>query len=62
MGKNLNEDKEWSVMDRADLVRAVEEGIAIAEIADFLMRREDEILTKMAELGITHPGVGNSKH
>lgn len=62
MDKNLNEDKEWSVMDRADLVRAVEEGIAIAEIADFLMRREDEILTKMAELDLSHPGVRNEKH
>ena len=54
--KNRNEDNEWSLMDRVDLIRAVEEGVPIMEIADFLMRREDEVVAKMAELGLTHPG------
>ena len=54
--KNLNEDNEWSLMDRVDLIRAVKDGVPIMEIAEFLMRREDEVVTKIAELGLTHSG------
>ena len=53
--KNLNEDNEWSLMDRIDLAQFVEQGVPIKEIADFLMRREDEVVTKIAEIGLTHP-------
>ena len=56
--KNLNEDKIWSDMDVWDLECAVANGNTIAEIADFLMRREDEIVAKIVELDLEHPETG----
>ena len=43
----------WSVMDIFDLENYVARGIALKEVADFLMRREDEVLAKVTELGLS---------
>jgi hypothetical protein len=53
MAKKLNEDKPWSEMDVSDLKNHFAGGAPIAEIADLLMRRDDEILLKLEELGLT---------
>lgn len=50
--ENYNEDKPWSEMDILDLQNCVERGISLKEIADFLMRREDEVVEKINELGL----------
>ena len=51
--KNINEDKPWSEMDVFDLKSGLDYGNSVTEVAEFLMRREDEVLTKMAELGLS---------
>jgi hypothetical protein len=53
MPKNINEDKPWSEMDVFDLKSGLDYGNSVTEVAEFLMRREDEVLTKMAELGLS---------
>lgn len=50
--KNRNEDKFWSEMDLFDLKNGLERGDSFAELADLLMRREDEIEANVIELSI----------
>jgi hypothetical protein len=48
----LNEDQHWSDMDVADLKNGLEHGDTIPEVSAFLMRSEEEVRGKMAELGL----------
>ena len=50
-----DEDKPWSEMDLFDLENGLTRGDTIAELADFLMRREDEVERKAIELGLLSP-------
>jgi hypothetical protein len=50
-----NEDKPWSAMDLFDLHNHLEQGASFAETAEFLIRREEEVRVKAAELGIRAP-------
>ena len=50
--KNRNEDKPWSEMDLFDLKNGLQRGDSFTELADFLMRREEEIEAKAIELSI----------
>ena len=59
IGKKLNEDKPWSEMDLYDLRDAVESGTPIREIADFMLRSEDEIKSKVSELQLGWPPEGS---
>ncbi len=59
MGKKLNEDKPWSEMDLYDLRDAVASGLPAREIADFMLRREDEITSKVSELQLGWPSEGS---
>ena len=47
-----NEDKPWSQMDLDDLENAFRRGKPVAEIAELLMRREDEVWRKIVELNL----------
>ena len=50
-GRNWNEDKPWSRrMDLFDLQNNMARGDLVEEIAEFLMRREDEVRSKIREL------------
>lgn len=53
--KNWNEDTPWSEMDIFDLRTSLELGHSVATVADFLMRREDELRRKAIELGLLSP-------
>ena len=53
--KTWNEDEHWSEMDIFDLKTSLEHGDLIARVADFLMRREDEVRAKAIELGLLSP-------
>jgi hypothetical protein len=48
--KNWNEDKPWSEMDLFDLQNNVARGDLVEEMAEFLMRGEDEVHRKINEL------------
>lgn len=48
--RDLNEGKDWSLMDLADLRSSVESDTPVAEIAKFLMRSVAEVEAKIAEL------------
>ena len=50
--KVRNEEKPWSQMDLDDLENAFRRGKPVAEIAEFLMRREDEVWRKIVELNL----------
>ena len=57
--KKLHEDEPWSEMDLFDLRNCLGYGSSLREIADFLMRREDEVRAKALELWLiterSHP-------
>ena len=53
--KNWNEDIPSSEMDIFDLKTSLELGHSVATVADFLMRREDEVRAKAIELGLLSP-------
>jgi hypothetical protein len=50
--KNWNEHKPWSEMDLFDLRNHLAQGASVAETAEFLMRREDEVRAKIEDLGL----------
>jgi hypothetical protein len=47
---DVNSDMEWSVMDIADLENCLRTGMPLPQIARFLMRDEEEVRQKIAEL------------
>jgi hypothetical protein len=49
------EGKPWLKMDLRDLQDGLERGDTGAEVADFLMRREEEVRSKAIELGLLPP-------
>ena len=53
--KLRNEDRPWSKTDLIDLKDGVASGVSIAELADFLLRRESEVAEKIGELGLIQP-------
>ena len=50
--KSLNEDKPWTDNDIYDLKASLRIGRSLKDIADFLLRRVDEVEAKMRELGL----------
>jgi hypothetical protein len=50
-----NENTPWSEEAIRDLMDASAHGDTVAEIAVFLQRSEDEVLEKMAEVGLAIP-------
>ena len=53
--KNCNEVTPWSEVDIFNLKTSLELGHSVATIADFLMRREDEVPRKAIVLGVLTP-------
>ena len=53
--KRIDEDRAWSERDIFDLKNGLILGKPIAEIADFLCRRKDEIRAKARELNLPVP-------
>ena len=50
--RNWNEDKPWSEMDLFDLQNNIARGDLVEETAKSLMRRENEVREKIAELRV----------
>jgi hypothetical protein len=50
--KSLNEDKPWTDNDIYDLKASLRIGRSLKDIADFLLRRVDEVEAKMREIGL----------
>ena len=50
--RNWNEDKPWSEMDLFDLQNNIARGDLVEETAESLMRRENEVREKIAELRV----------
>lgn len=50
MADDLNVGKPWSEMDVADLRSAIGQGDSARLIASFLMRTEEEVRAKVAEM------------
>ena len=44
--RDINEDAPWTEMDRFDLLNGILYGRTVAELADFLCRREDQVARK----------------
>lgn len=53
---NLNTGEPWSALDDRDLRWCVHDGQLIEEIADFLCRTEEEVRTRIEELGLEPRG------
>jgi len=50
--KSLKEDKPWTDNDIYDLKASLRIGRSLKGIADFLLRRVDEVEAKMREIGL----------
>jgi hypothetical protein len=60
MGRGINSGKAWSSADYEELRHAISVGLPLADIADFLLRDEDEVRAKLQELApLREPGTSS---
>jgi hypothetical protein len=59
---NINDGKEWSEMDIANLKNHVAQGASLAETSEFLCRSDEfEVARKAKELGLTWQRTGRKR-